>query len=236
MEAENTQPRPRGNRFRFLPLLIVLVAVDLVSKLAAYYVFPGAGSGTTGIRYAVQLNDTGSNAAIDYYKIGSDLTILLASFVIGLMGVYVIVSRHLKLRTSYKIVFGIALYAVFSIILGALPESHTFIVRNRGLMGVLKLLGALFFYGTLFYYTESADFKLGWTLMLSGGLGNFLSFLYPPFSVIDFIVVPLPGVGDTVCNLADVFSTVSVIYVVVLSIVRLVKYVIDRRKQAASAR
>lgn len=224
---DNASPAP--NRFRFAKVFFILVAVDLVSKLLAYYAIPDNPSNISSpIAYSVIINDTGSNAALDYYQIGNDLTIVLASLCIGLLGLYVILIQKSPLPTMRKIVFGVMIYFAFSVIIGLLQDVKGFMIQSKYLLGIIKLIGPLFFYGTLYYFTKAGDFKFAWTLMVAGGAGNLLSYFYPPFGVVDFVSMNMPGMGNVVFNLADVYSSAATATIGIVLIIRFATYIIGR--------
>ncbi len=224
--------------FRFAKLLLILVAADLAAKLVAWFFFRGSSapaSGNAFLQLNIIVNDTGSNAALDYYGIGGDLRVLLASLFVGLLGTYVILIQRAKIPTARKIIVGVALYGALSMILAALPDSNESLFSSRYVMGLIKLAGPLVFYGSLYYFTESPDFKFCWMLMIAGGIGNLLSYFYPPFGVVDFILMRMPDIGDVVFNLADVFSTASIVLLIGVAIYRLVKYLRNRSRSRAAA-
>jgi len=51
--------------------------------------------------------------------------------------------------------------------------------------------------------------KLGLTLLMAAAIGNFLSFLYPPFRIIDFIYLRLTARRYVVFNVADLYVPVG---------------------------
>ena len=55
--------------------------------------------------------------------------------------------------------------------------------------------------------------RVVFTLLAAGSLANSLSYVYPPYDVIDFVRIPLPGREDAfgVINVADVYIALSLV-------------------------
>jgi hypothetical protein len=131
--------------------------------------------------------------------------IVLSTLFFILSGVSILVYSKLPFRKSVKIgvyllFFGVLLTGItllFPVFQISLPERMALIIRGAG---------PLFLAAVLFFKSENSYSKVLWGLLLAGNAGNYLSFFYPPFAVVDFIGLSVFHPENTVYyNLADFY-------------------------------
>ena len=191
-------------------LLVLLVAVDFISKLVALVLLPeGRVVHLDALfQFALQKNETG----LGTWARASRLSVPDAlAGVIGYLGLAfaLIKTRRRRLALWRRGVIAIAAYFVPALL--ALPAADALMKFSEPL-GVAALRGAaIVLTGTIWWLAPAGLFKLGLTLLLAAGIGNFLSLLYPPFRIVDFIYSRLIAsvLRYGVFNVADLYIPVG---------------------------
>jgi hypothetical protein len=136
MNAPQENNPQSTKRFRFAIVFAILVVVDIATKLITYYaIAAGPANFDAPIAYSVMINDTGSNAALDHYEIGSDLNIVLFGILFVLMAVYVVAIQKATIPLMMKIAVGVVAYFVLSMLISLLQDVHGFFVQSKYLLG-----------------------------------------------------------------------------------------------------
>lgn len=191
--------------------LVLLVAADVGTKVLAFALL---GSGETiqigrGFGLYLALNEWGVMGGVEgigSVTANSVYTTLLAGALLFLA----LVVRRLDaygLSFPLRLVCGtVIFFAVATVIqiaaspFAAVALPPDFVISAiRGSALVLSL--------ALYSVSRSAMGAAVFTLLSAGSVANALSYAYPPFEVIDFLKVPLPGRADLfgVINVADVY-------------------------------
>jgi len=203
--------------------LVVLVAADVASKVAAFQLLPDGRAVTLlpGLRLFLAVNEwgvMGGVQGIGAITANSTYTLLLA---LGLLGFALVVHR----LGSSSLAFGRRLFAgtlvFFAVAFAAQTLAKPFAEVSLPVDTIVSTIRlAVLMLALAFYSASSAPLpRAAFTLLAAGALANALSYTYPPFEVVDFLVVPLAPLGallgsgaamagDTavgVINLADLY-------------------------------
>jgi len=169
-------------------LLVLLVAIDLVSKVAALALLPWSivVDRDALFEFALQLNEAGIGTAGTFYFSRFPLPDVLAGLVGYLAATFALsATRGRGLGLWRRIAITVAAYLVPSIL--AQPAAGALWAYSPRLaVGALRALAVLWI-GTLWWIAPGGLTRLGLTLLLAAGIGNGLSLLYPPFRIVDFM-------------------------------------------------
>jgi lipoprotein signal peptidase len=201
-------------------LLSFLIAFDFLSKILLYVVLPLEKSIflLDGFRLILQTNEFGLGSEASRLFGSNAIPILSLSFshlLVACMAWYV----RGKTWSAFSKVFlcGVA-FVVLTLL--SIATSVIFHVEwsNRYLVTLLGRVGAIVLVLTVYHFIRERYFKIAFAFLSAAGLGNFLSYFYPPFKVVDFMYSDLFRVlfKVQVCNFADLYVPVG-IYIVILS-------------------
>jgi lipoprotein signal peptidase len=202
-------------------VLLVLLAADAASKIAAFLMLPNAETVEVapGIKFFLAVNDWGVMGGV--HGIGAvtanpSYTLFLA---FGLLVFAAVIYRlgQSSLTFGWRVVMGTAvfLFVAFAAQAFAKPLSHITMPSDVVVMTIrlAALMVAIAFYAVARSPMPRAIF----TMFAAGALSNALSYTYPPFEVVDFLMVPIqpflsmlgPGVSAEttvgVINFADLY-------------------------------
>jgi lipoprotein signal peptidase len=202
-------------------LLLTLIGLDAATKVAAFLLLP---HGETvhllpGLQLFLAVNDWGVMGGV--YGIGPvtknpAYTMFLA---LGLLVFAHVIVRlgESRLAFGWRLVMGTAVFLVVAFLSEgfAKPLSHISMPSD---VVVMTIRLAALVVAVAFYSVSRAPMPtLVFTFFAAGALSNAASFLYPPFEVIDFLVVPIGPILDVlgssepgasmrgVINLADLY-------------------------------
>ncbi|HXC49819.1 MAG TPA: signal peptidase II [Candidatus Limnocylindrales bacterium] len=197
-------------RHRFLA---ALVAADVASKVAAFHFLPDGRAVTLlpGVRLYLAVNEWGVMGGVEgigRVTANPAYTVLLAA------GLIVFAGAIVRLSAS-SIAFGWQVFAGLLVFLGvafaaqaiAAPLSH---IPLPASMIVATIRLAVLAVSLAFYFASSAPIaRAAFTLLAAGSLSNAVSYVYPPYEVVDFLIVPLGSLSDGasfgVINFADIY-------------------------------
>lgn len=199
--------------------LLLLVLADTVTKVAAFELLPHGRpvSVLPGLSFYLAVNDWGVMGGV--HGIGAvtaspAYTIVLA---IGLVLFALLVLRlgNSSLGFAWRIAIGTLAFFVVAFAAQAvqIPFAHVTMPANAIVMTIRM---AALTVALAFYAVSSAPVpRVAFTLFAAGALGNAASYTYPPFEVIDFLMIPIEPVfaligksGEAmvgVINLADLY-------------------------------
>ncbi|MFN2425734.1 MAG: hypothetical protein ABR587_04745 [Candidatus Binatia bacterium] len=200
-------------------LLLLLVAADLVTKLAAFALLPHDEPVPLmpGVSLYLAVNEWGVMGGV--HGIGA-VTANPAYTMMLAFGLLVFALAILRLGTSglafgWRVLAGTAVF--FGVALAAQAVSVPFAhVALPAQVIVMTIRLAALAVSVAFYAASIAAWpRAAFTLFAAGALGNTASYAYPPFAVIDFLMVPiepllaLAGRGGEslvgVVNMADLY-------------------------------
>lgn len=205
-------------RHRFLVLLLV---VDVASKLAAFRFLPDGRPVTLlpGLRLYLAVNEWGVMGGVE--GIGAvtanpAYTMLLA---LGLVVFAIAIVRlaSSSLSFAWQVFAGVLVFlaVAFGAQTIAVPLAHLSHSAHGALPAdviVATIRFAVLAVSLAFYFASSAPLaRAAFTLLAAGSLANALSYAYPPYEVVDFLMIPLRpfvAVSDGsvgVINFADVY-------------------------------
>lgn len=227
MPAPAAQPLPfrvrAGRLLRRHGVLGLLVTADVVTKVAAFRLLPHGEPVEVfpGLRLLLAVNEWGVMGGVEGMGAVASkpaYTMLLAAGLVALAwGVLRLAESGLgfgrRMAVGTAAFFGIAFLAEAGE--AALPGVDVPAGLLIPSIRVAALMLALALYGA----SRVPRSRLPFTLLAAGALANAASSLYPPFDVVDFLVVPLaplasllgnsPAIGSDstvgVINLADVY-------------------------------
>ena len=198
----------RGHR-----VLAALVLVDILAKVAAFAFLPDGRAVTLlpGLRLYLAVNEWGVMGGVEgigRVTANPAYTMLLAA------GLMVFACAIVRLSAS-SIAFGWQVLAGFLVFLTvafaaqtvAAPLSDISLPANM-IVATIRL--AVLAVSLAFYFASTAPLaRAAFTLLAAGSLANAASYIYPPYEVVDFLMVPLGSVSDGstvgVINLADIY-------------------------------
>ena len=179
------------SRFR---LAFALIIFDAFTKAAAFHLFDAAILNRTGLGGA-DANITELFRAHSFYPICFALSAFGSILVFSLLTQQE-VRRYLRWILA-ALVFPISFIMTFAIAQHAglqRPDPSTAIILTRLIFVGVALVP--------FTISHSRYFITSFGLVFSGAFGNFLSFAYPPFKIVDFIELPFGGIR--LFNIADI--------------------------------
>jgi lipoprotein signal peptidase len=197
-----------GSRRIRLVLPLALVLLDLASKYLAYFLLKGGRQdGGKILSFYLVLNKTGSNAILDAWGLGGGHYILTMSLFFVTVALAALVMDRLGSRRLVKA----GVYAVLFLAYCLLVESSRFAQVTLGpvALNLLRYLSGIGLGVVFLALTKDPVYATLWAVYVSGGIGNFLSSLLPPFGIIDFMYFPALANSEAfgVFNLADVYAT-----------------------------
>jgi len=177
-------------------ILIGIVIVDLITKLIANSFLPLKEEvcfiGEKVCFYLTYNQDsTGGQASfILQNSHNKNMTIVLSClFALVLLG-YILFIRKQKMRTLYKILIGIGLYVILSIIMTLIqPLLDNITISSWTTSVVGKLTTLIIIFCIILCFHLEKWIRLSLVIIFAAGIGNLLSHFYSPYHVIDFIFV-----------------------------------------------
>ncbi len=211
--------RPRA---KFL-VLLALVAVDVVSKLAAIRLLspePGADP-DSAIQWQLAINPVGLGGA-GRRLVGdhsANLVLVGAVLCAEVACALAVLARGRRLTARNVVIAALVLAASVPVVtrMVALVDvsPHLSIVLLRGAQAILWWL--------VWTTLQRLLWKVGAMLFAAAATGNFLSFLYPPFGIVDFIWSPPlnRAIGLGIFNFADILWHVGIVMFIVATLTSL---------------
>jgi lipoprotein signal peptidase len=204
-------------------LLLLLLALDVAAKVAAFQLLPNGRPVAVlpGLRLYLAINEWGVMGGVEgigKVTANSAYTMLLA---FGLL-VFAFAVHRLgasALALGWRVAAGVGVFfgVAFAAQTLALPLAHVKLPPDMIVATIRIAVLAV----TLSLYSASRALlpRAAFTLLAAGALGNGASYFYPPYQVVDFLMVPLepfapllgrsaqPGGGNAVgvINLADIY-------------------------------
>ncbi|HYC01275.1 MAG TPA: signal peptidase II [Candidatus Limnocylindrales bacterium] len=216
-------------------VLLGLLALDAITKRIAFSVLPSNETvSVMGVPvFQLALNEWGVMGGVEgigSVTSNSAYTLILAAgllvqaLVIWWLG-SVELQFWLRLVAGLTVFFAIATAAEFA----AKPMAD---VSADPAVVVTSIRGAALVLSLALYAVSRAPLpRLAFTLLAGGALANALSYAYPPFEVVDFLRIPLPGRDDVygVVNLADVYVLAFVVVAMAWPLLSLLQWMRQRR-------
>jgi lipoprotein signal peptidase len=202
-------------------LLLALIAADAITKIVAFLVLPLGESISVmpGLRLFLAVNDWGVMGGV--HGIGTvtsnpAYTTFLA-FGLLLFAHVIVKLGNSTLAFGWRFLMGLAVFLAVAFLAEGLARPLSHISMPLDVVVMTIRLAALLV-AVAFYSVSRAPMpRLIFTFFAAGALSNAASYLYPPFEVIDFLVVPIspflallgPGASAEttvgVINLADLY-------------------------------
>ncbi len=219
------QPGPAGEnrtRAKFL-VLLALVAVDVVSKLAALRLLSPepAADPDSAIQWQVAINPAGLGGA-GRRLVGdhsANLVLVGAALCAEVACALAVLARGRRLTARNVLIAALMLTAsvpaVTRMVALVNVSPHLSIVLLRGAQAILWWL--------VWTTIQRPLWKVGAMLFVAAATGNFLSLLYPPFGIVDFIWSPPlnHAIGLGIFNFADILWYVGIIMFIVATLTSL---------------
>jgi len=162
-----------------------------------------------------------------------NLTIILSCFLTFILFGYILLIRKRKIRTFYKVLIGIGLFVILSIIIEFIQplfESSNISPWTTSVVGKLTALTIVFC--IIFCFRLEKWIRISLVIIFAGGVGNFLSHFYYPYRIIDFISVEgsykLLRIG--VFNVADLAFYIGLLGLIVSVLIYELKKGLNKQK------
>ena len=216
---------------RELITLLVIVALDLITKIAAYNCLPFRQDvniiGDKVIFYLTyNENSTGVWADELYQNENNKNLAIISNCILGLILLsYILFIKSKKIRIIYKILIGIALFFIMSILLDIATRLLVNVDISSWITSVLGKLCVLIIWGTIFYFVKDKLIRYSMILVIACGIGNLISHFYPPFLVIDFIYIDglYEFVKIGIFNLADLSYNIGAVALIISLLIWLIR-------------
>ena len=176
-----------------LIILLTIIALDLVTKIVAYNCLPFRQDvNIIGDKVVFHLvyneNSTGFRSAYFYQNDENrNLTLILGSILMLISLSYILFIKSKKVRILYKILIGIALFLIISMLLAIVALLLINLNISTWGAAVVGTLSTLIFYSSIFYFVKDKLIRYSLILIIACWIGNFISYFYPPFFIINFI-------------------------------------------------
>ena len=196
-------------------VLVALVAADVATKSLAFGLLPGGETIPIagGVGFYLTLNEwgvLGGVQGISAVTANSVYTVMLAT---ALLGLAVMVRKLAALRLPFAVrtIAGVVIFFVVANVIQLLAQPFAHVALPPDLVIYAIRIAALVVSLSFYSVSRAALPCAIFTLLSAGSLANAVSYAYPPFEVIDFLRVPLPGRDHAfgVLNLADVYIALS---------------------------
>jgi lipoprotein signal peptidase len=215
---------------------IAIIIIDLATKLLANWFLPFKENvPLLGEKFSFYLiyneGSTGGQAnALIGNMYNKNLLIISACISVAILMSYILYIRKRELKTFYKILIGIGLYLVLSVIVVNIQRVFVDVNISNWLTSVIGKIFGLAIWGTVAYLIKNDTIRFPFVLVLAAGVGNLLSHFYPPFLIIDFIYIEglsqLVKIG--VFNFADLAFDIGIIWFIIALIIIDVKKAIQK--------
>ena len=192
-------------------ILTGIIIVDLVTKLTAYFFLPFEEKLCLieeKLCFYLVYNFGSSNAITDDESISYTLFICFIFFVLLF---YILFIRKQRIHTFFKILIGAGLFVALAAATELIQPLFEGIHISARTIGVIKSLTVLIFVGSIFFLCVNKWIRLSLMVYCAGGIGNLLSYFYPPFGSIDFIYLKISYSRFVSFNMADIATYVGII-------------------------
>jgi hypothetical protein len=191
---------------RKVSLLIDLIALDLIAKVSAYLLLPlnqpGDASDLFHFELAINPTGLGTTARALLADASRQNPIFFGALFCTGIAICLLTLKRLQKLTFWRVILsGIAIVGVLALasgfkLLPAVTPEHS-VKLLRASQAVLWCVVSLL--------VSSTFWELGAIFFAAAAVGNFLSFLYPPYAIVDFMWSSIlrRTLGTQVFNLAD---------------------------------
>lgn len=201
-------------------LLLLLVGIDVATKVAAFTMLPLGQVVTVlpGIDFYLAVNDWGVMGGVHGIGAVTGTPSYTMTLALGLVLLAAVIVRLASsgLSFAWRLLIGTGAFFAVAFAAQAAGVALAGVAAPPELVVVSIRLAALAVSLALYAASSSPLARAAFTLFAAGGLANAVSFLYPPFEVVDFLVVPIapvlvalgrPGAEATVgvVNVADLY-------------------------------
>jgi len=193
-----TTPRRVGELLRRHRLLLLLLVADVATKVAAFGLLPHGQPVPVlpGLTLYLAVNDWGVMGGV--HGIGA-VTANPAYTMVLALGLFVFALVILRLGASslgfgWRVLAGTAVFmgVAFAAQAVAIPLAHLTLPAD---VIVMTIRMAALTVSLAFYAASTAPLpRAAFTFFAAGALANALSYTYPPFDVVDFLMVPIQPV------------------------------------------
>lgn len=196
-------------------LLLALVGLDAATKIAAFLLLPHGETVRVlpGLNLFLAVNDWGVMGGV--HGIGAvtrnpAYTMFLACGLLVFAHVIVRLGES-KLAFGWRVVMGTAVFLAVAFLSEGLAKPLSHISMPSDVVVMTIRLAALLV-AVAFYSVSRAPMPtLVFTFFAAGALSNAASYLYPPFEVVDFLMVPIQPLLSVLGSNASPETTVGVI-------------------------
>jgi lipoprotein signal peptidase len=217
------KPHPES---RMATLLVCLILFDLLTKLLAYNCLPH-GQKSFFIQDVGAIKPIYNPIAVDaqhppLIRTRKPSTPMDQGIAISVVALIVMVLKHAKARLGYKWIIGVVIFCAASRVMKQAGAFNLPQFRHGAVILIVKFLVIALFL-LCYQYSQSAWFKTAYILAVAGALGNILSYAYPPWHVIDFILSSRFGY---IFNCADIFVVCGVAMLVISPVYLIIRFLV----------
>ena len=162
-----------------------------------------------------------------------NLTIIISCFFALIVFGYILLIRKQKIRTFYKVLIGIGLFVILSIIMEFIQPLFENLNISPWTTSVIgKLTALVIVFCIIFCFRLEKWIRIPLVIIFAGGVGNFLSHFYYPYRIIDFISVEgsyrLLRIG--VFNIADLVFYIGLLGLIISVLIYEFKKGLNKQK------
>ena len=188
--------------------LLVLVALDLVSKAIAYLCLPRDREVSLGpaLQLILVLNRTGvGTAALQFVRSERFTQLPIATLAYLSLGAAVLVVRRFRPVSRPWLAYLLAF--LIPHILGRLFLPHGVVALSNFANVAMHRIAVTFLLLVCWYVSTSSPWRPAFLFLGAGAAGNLLSLLLPPFAIVDFLYSKFVSttIGCQVFNFADAY-------------------------------
>jgi lipoprotein signal peptidase len=174
--------------FRRTAVLLSLIALDICSKVAAYAFLPRGQTGNAAdlFHFELAVNPTGlgTGAGRMLAMAQGQNPLLFAAVFASSLAVCLFALKRFDRLTFWKAVLsGLVMIGILTVVSGLRLFPSVAPVAS---VKLLRLSQAIL-WCELWLLAASTPWSAGTTLLAATAAGNFLSFLYPPYAIVDFM-------------------------------------------------
>ena len=212
-------------------ILLTILLLDFITKIVAYNCLPFEQDvniiGNEVVFYLTYNQDsTGSHAEYIFQnEPNKNVSIILNCIYMLILLAYILYIKSKRIRILYKVLIGIILFILMALLIDVVKPLFADWDISHRLTSIFGKLAVLTVWATIFYYVKDRFIRYSIIFVIACGIGNLISYFYPPFWVIDFIYV------DTlyqlyvfgIFNLADISNQIGLIALVISLLIWLIR-------------
>jgi lipoprotein signal peptidase len=176
-------------------LLLALIAIDAITKIVAFLFLPlhETVSVLPGLELFLAVNDWGVMGGVDGIKAVTANPAYTMFLALGLLVFAHVIVRlgESSLAFGWRFLMGLGVFLAVAFLSEGLAKPLSHISMPLDVVVMTIRLAALVVAVAFYSVSQAPMPRLIFTFFAAGALSNSASYLYPPFEVIDFLMVPI---------------------------------------------